>query len=590
MNAVGSERVLQPAPWMSFRSWIDAGGEALSLLSDERHHQLATLDGASSKLWARIERGVSYAALEQLAADLGVVDQLETFVEMLVTQAFVSDSAAPPTAAMPLQRQVAPPPKLLEDAENVSVEHDVIAWVAAAGHLFAAHWEVTYRCNERCVHCYNPGAAHLAHERAERDTDELTPSEAQSLLDDLRDAGVFRLTLSGGEVMLRRDFWEIVEGARARGFSVNVYTNGLKLGDEAVERLAALWPTTVSISVYSDDAPTHDAITRVPGSLTRSTAALRALHEHGVKTFLKSTAMDHTVGGYQRVRQLALDVGAGPEIDMMMSASVDGASAPLGLAAKQPEELVVLAATPGSPLFVGDASTGWGRIDRDPNATVCGAGIGSVGIDPSGGINTCNSMPIPAGSHRVHGFLNVWRASAVYRKAHLAHEPAPSVEGAVELLSRWQDVRLRDFHECGTHRRCGWCSKCPGLAMLEHGDPLGPSTTNCRLATARMTAADLLASGLDRGEIAARLDVPVDFGARRPRRLPVLSEQRRGTGFSPVGAAVGVLAGDSAVAESSRPRVALRDPAGGVLLHGGTEDTAEAVSSFAAVFARAQQV
>ena len=54
--------------------------------------------------------------------------------------------------------------------------------------------DLTYRCNERCVHCY------LDH----HDHGEMTTAEIKHLLQDMADAGVFILTLSGGEIFVRR--------------------------------------------------------------------------------------------------------------------------------------------------------------------------------------------------------------------------------------------------------------------------------------------------------------------------------------------------------------------------------------------------
>ena len=77
--------------------------------------------------------------------------------------------------------------------------------------------DLTYRCNERCVHCY------LDHD----DHGEMTTAEIKDLLDQMADAGVFYLTISGGEIMMRRDFFEILEHARARTFCIKLKTNGV---------------------------------------------------------------------------------------------------------------------------------------------------------------------------------------------------------------------------------------------------------------------------------------------------------------------------------------------------------------------------
>jgi len=68
--------------------------------------------------------------------------------------------------------------------------------------------DVTYRCNERCIHCY------LDHD----DHGEMTIAEIRDVLDQLADAGVFFLTLSGGEVFMRMDFFEILRYARELSF------------------------------------------------------------------------------------------------------------------------------------------------------------------------------------------------------------------------------------------------------------------------------------------------------------------------------------------------------------------------------------
>ena len=72
--------------------------------------------------------------------------------------------------------------------------------------------DLTYRCNERCVHCY------LDHD----DHGEMTTAEIKHLLDEMADAGVFILTLSGGEIFLRKDFFEILEHARRLMFCVKL--------------------------------------------------------------------------------------------------------------------------------------------------------------------------------------------------------------------------------------------------------------------------------------------------------------------------------------------------------------------------------
>ena len=133
--------------------------------------------------------------------------------------------------------------------------------------------DLTYRCNEKCIHCY------LDHE----DHGEMTTAEIKNLLDQLAEAGVFFLTLSGGEILLRKDFFEILEYARALRFCVKLKTNAVLIRRAQAERIRILGVNSVQISIYSHRPEVHDAITKVPGSLKRSVAAIR---------FLKATRVE----------------------------------------------------------------------------------------------------------------------------------------------------------------------------------------------------------------------------------------------------------------------------------------------------------
>ena len=74
-----------------------------------------------------------------------------------------------------------------------------------AGVPLSVQLDVTYRCNERCVHCY------LDHDNH----GEMTAAEIMDVLDQLAEAGVFFLCFSGGEVLMRMDFFRILEYARS---------------------------------------------------------------------------------------------------------------------------------------------------------------------------------------------------------------------------------------------------------------------------------------------------------------------------------------------------------------------------------------
>ena len=86
-------------------------------------------------------------------------------------------------------------------------------------------WELTYSCNLSCVHCLSSSGR--------RDPKELTTEEAFRVVDELRDMQVFYVNIGGGEPMIRRDFFDIVEYATSSGVGVKFSTNGTFLRRQA---------------------------------------------------------------------------------------------------------------------------------------------------------------------------------------------------------------------------------------------------------------------------------------------------------------------------------------------------------------------
>jgi MoaA/NifB/PqqE/SkfB family radical SAM enzyme len=123
----------------------------------------------------------------------------------------------------------------------------------ALGFPLSVQIDLTYRCNERCVHCY------LDHE----DHGEMTTAEIKHLLDQMAEAGVFVLTLSGGEILMRKDFFEILEYARKLTFCVKLKTNAVMIREREAARLRDLGVASIQVSIYSHRPEVHDGITLV---------------------------------------------------------------------------------------------------------------------------------------------------------------------------------------------------------------------------------------------------------------------------------------------------------------------------------------
>lgn len=141
-------------------------------------------------------------------------------------------------------------------------------------------WNITNRCNLLCDHCYMAADAHTM-------PDELTDEETITLVHQMGERHLPALFLSGGEPMMRKNFWEILELARSYGIRVTVSTNLTILDREAAKRLKANGIDWVATSLYGP-AEFHDAMVGVPGTRDRVVAAIKVLREEGVNVAIKT--------------------------------------------------------------------------------------------------------------------------------------------------------------------------------------------------------------------------------------------------------------------------------------------------------------
>ena len=196
----------------------------------------------------------------------------------------------------------------------MSLMDEVTSRALSLGIPFSLHLDVTYRCNERCVHCY------LDHD----DHGEMTTDEIKRVLYQAASAGTLILTLSGGEPFLRKDFFDILAYARSLMFSVKIKTNGLLIGAEQAQRLRELHVGEVQISIYSHRPEVHDGITKVRGSLERSLNAIRFLRSQGLTTVIACPLMRANIADYPEVQALAAELGVAFTMDPTITPKIDG--------------------------------------------------------------------------------------------------------------------------------------------------------------------------------------------------------------------------------------------------------------------------
>lgn len=276
-------------------------------------------------------------------------------------------------------------------------------------------WELTYACNLECVHCLSSSGR--------RDPRELTTAEAKAVIDELHDLQVFYINIGGGEPMIRRDFFELIEYSIGRGVGVKFSTNGAYIDAAKARRLAAMDYLDVQISLDGTDAATNDAVRGV-GSYRTALTAMGHLHAADFGPFKISVVVTrHNVDQLDEFKALADSFGAQLRITRLRP-SGRGADSWGDLHPSQPQQRQIYEwlLAHGEQVLTGDSFFHLNALGPDnlPGLNLCGAGRVVCLIDPIGDVYACPFVihdEFKAGNVRnPGGFAEVWKGSELFRE------------------------------------------------------------------------------------------------------------------------------------------------------------------------------
>jgi len=278
-------------------------------------------------------------------------------------------------------------------------------------------WELTYACNLECVHCLSSSGR--------RDPRELDTAEAKAVIDELHDLQVFYVNIGGGEPMIRRDFFELVEYSIGRGIGVKFSTNGAFIDADKARRLAAMDYLDVQISLDGTDAVTNDAL-RGAGSYATARRAMDHLAAAGFVErngpFKISVVVTrHNVDQLDAFQALAAGYGAQLRVTRLRP-SGRGADTwrELHPTNAQQRQIYEWLLAHGEHVLTGDSFFHLNALGEQPlpGLNLCGAGRVVCLIDPVGDVYACPFVihdEFRAGNVRdAGGFAHIWRGSELF--------------------------------------------------------------------------------------------------------------------------------------------------------------------------------
>jgi radical SAM protein with 4Fe4S-binding SPASM domain len=322
-----------------------------------------------------------------------------------------------------------------------------------------AQFELTYRCNIHCVHCYTDPFNTPEHLRQELPLETII-----SIFDQMAAAGVLWLTLTGGEAFLHPHFRDIYRAAKARGFLITLFSNGTVITDSLADFLAEDPPFKLEVSLHAATQETFERITQVPGTYARFNSGVQKLVDRGLPIVFKSKAM--TLNREELPALKAAVEGWGESFNLYTSIypRLDGdlSSTQYRLNAKDIVDLEfrdTLADDDRCPTENAEPS----ERPSDDRLFRCGCGTNSVTINPYGIMRACTFTTWPA--------------------FDLKTMPLP--EAFEKLVSAIQEARYQGESPCRSCPAYQQCDKNPVMALVEAGSMEAPVPHFCDTAFER---------------------------------------------------------------------------------------------------------
>jgi radical SAM protein with 4Fe4S-binding SPASM domain len=306
---------------------------------------------------------------------------------------------------------------------------------------FLVVWNFTYKCNLHCKHCYS--------EAGNSSKTELSTEEAMKVVDQIADFGVTSLAFSGGEPLMRKDFFEVARHAVDAGLYVSLATNGTLLNEENVRKLKKIGLHYVEVSLDGANAKTHDFFRGKSGAFDQTIHGLKNCLKEDICTCIAITGTKNNLTEIPAVLEMAenmgidrftlfnfVPVGRGKDIIEADPSPQEREQLLSYLNKKLSEDhkIAILSTTPQlarvalqahsptqddiiMPLAHMEAT----KISKRAKALAdfiggCGAGRFYCAISPEGNVQPCVFMPLVVGNLKTERLEDIWLNSPVFKQ------------------------------------------------------------------------------------------------------------------------------------------------------------------------------
>lgn len=305
-----------------------------------------------------------------------------------------------------------------------------------------AIFEITYNCNLSCIHCYASNQSLV---------NELTLAEIGNIAAEMKQIGIMDITLTGGEILARKDWYDVACIFKEMGFTITLFTNGTLINQEVINNFLQIKPIVIEVSQYGSSPFYYEKVAGLKGSFAKYIKGLELLHASGLNFVVKPIVLNQNFSDYQGMIAFTKNNGYQLRFSFCPYLLPNG-NQQLDFRLSD-DEMV--------EMFI--------QEEDENHISFSKCGIGQVGfvLGPTGDIRPCVAYPISAGNVMDQSLEFLWQESHVFQET--------------------REINLNDIAACKTCSSKEYCQPCLALNLLETGNILEPKE-NCRIAKTRMSA------------------------------------------------------------------------------------------------------
>lgn len=330
--------------------------------------------------------------------------------------------------------------------------------------LTALTFELTKRCNERCVHCYLPN-------ELKRQGAELSIEVVKRVIDEFHSCGGRKVALTGGEALLAKHFEDVMQYAGSLGLDLVLLSNLTRLTENQIQRLRHYNITDIQTSLYGSNAAIHDGITQYKGAFEKTTTAIERLLDNGLSVSISCPVMKENKDDITNILDYGRLKGLEVRLELNITACMDKSAANLShrLDIDELEQFL-------RNLMQYDKDATMKMLTRHKqrydeaydfvdylNAPICSIGQDALYVTAEGNVASCPSLQgIVLGNVNTESIKEIWQSH--------------------QTLKHFRGIKEGTFPKCVDCCASDYCVRCVARNYTDTGDCMKFPSYACQMA------------------------------------------------------------------------------------------------------------